>query len=570
MNASQIERDSRALKPKKLPQFLAILLVIVLPMVLTQTTNAQDQSGEAYGEDYGNQSGDAYDEEMQDSLGDSYGGDSYGGGSSQRGRTAASGPGSSPRQAAAGMLQGQFASLMGDLAPLMSNSAQFAGVSTGPVLGGDAENAYRGGNYELALQLYYAHMVTEFDEARVNLQTVKYSSLLRRPVWQIRWGVSYAVHGDVSADPSPIFAGKTPQGSPRNGRGNSRGGGQNQGDDLNEYDEEAGRGGQGGRGGGGRGGQQGREEEMEEYEDEMSMEFGGGGGESDVSMSLALAPKRSMLDPTANATLEKYLGLVSQTVAQEFSTRYQQGDFGNAMCTLAAPVADLEDEAGGPPARGESRQPQGRPRGAIDDLLDSSPEGATLWIPGVSFLGEGDSKSTIQSAKGVGIELLLHFDVALKVDRNEKVKNTARCRLFNVATGKSLASSKGMDSLEIEQLAQVGRSNETTYVKDGLASIFLVMDRQVKAIDMPKLSPEVAKRRVATLLSATGPRRLRALAEIRLYQAQGLLKPEEVELAFHIMGGQEGLSIMHGPNEEKLKTAREWAVRALPRASDDS
>ena len=96
-----------------------------------------------------------------------------------------------------------------DLNKLFAPDSQLAMIDAGPVLSVEAEHAYQSGNYPLALELFYGHMVTEYDQARVSLQTVNYSKLLRRPVWQTRFGVSFTVRGEIDADPQPVKEGKT-------------------------------------------------------------------------------------------------------------------------------------------------------------------------------------------------------------------------------------------------------------------------------------------------------------------------------------------------------------------------
>ncbi len=56
----------------------------------------------------------------------------------------------------------------------------------------------------LARELMFGHMATEYKDAIVAIQSVKYSALLRRPIWNIRFGISMAVRGDDAVDPKPI------------------------------------------------------------------------------------------------------------------------------------------------------------------------------------------------------------------------------------------------------------------------------------------------------------------------------------------------------------------------------
>ncbi|MDB4633762.1 hypothetical protein OAG76_00005, partial [Rubripirellula sp.] len=80
----------------------------------------------------------------------------------------------------------------------------------------------------------------------------------------------------------------------------------------------------------------------------------------------------------------------------------------------------------------------------------------------------------------------------------------------------------------------------------------------------PALTPEIARRRVEALVGSPQSRSLRTLAEVRMYQAKNLLTAEEVEAVFDIVGGAEGLLMLHGPQGEKLEMARQWALQSLP------
>ncbi len=108
------------------------------------------------------------------------------------------------------------------------------------------------------------------------------------------------------------------------------------------------------------------------------------------------------------------------------------------------------------------------------------------------------------------------------------------------------------------------RQGERAYVEEQLGNLFAILDREVKVIDLPKLSPEVARIQVARLISGPRARTLRTLAEIRLYQAQGLITESEVEAAYDIIGGVDALMLLHGPLDERLAMARQWAVDSQP------
>ncbi len=522
-----------------------ILASLTLPLATGIPASAQDDF-EMMDEDYDMDMED-FDMDEEEMMMDDY--DMMG----SRGRSSRSG---NVQQVLAEAQQNALFSMVAnmDLSPL-SASPESLGLSieAGPELRGDAEKAYQSGNYPAALQLHFAHMVTEFEQAHAQLKTVKYSKLLRRPVWQIRWGVSYAVRGEAeSSDPSPIEEGKTPR---------MIGGPGGFGDDMGMEEEM------------GMDSDMGMEEEMMAMEEEMMMDMeeemmmdmdAGGRGRPQASpVSAPTTVTRTMLSESAKSQMDKYLGLVAKVVEEKFSERYRQGAFGPALCNVSTAPAEAEAPNGRPVREAANPTAVTSLKGPVDDLLAESPEMLPMWIPGVMFLGATDSKSALQDAKLDRIDLLLHFDITLKTNRNQQTQNISRCRLMSVSTGKPLASSKTLDSYEVAQLARAGRTGERAYVEEQVANLFTVIDNHVKAADMPKLTAEIAKRRVGTLLSASPSDRLRALAEVRLYQAQGLLNAADVETAFEIVGGQEGLAILHGPLSQKLSIAREWVIRAL-------
>ncbi|MGB7347036.1 MAG: hypothetical protein WBD20_22620 [Pirellulaceae bacterium] len=513
----------------------------------------QSQSADTdYGADYGGEMDDMY-MEMDDSMGRD------GGYPSSRGTAKGGDPNLARMEVAQEALQSMLTSM--DLSPL-SAPAESIGVNiqAGPELRNDAETAYKSGNYPAAMQIFFSHMVTEYDQARVALQTVKYSRLLRRPVWQIRWGVSYMVRGEEGVtDFSPILAGKT---TPMQNGNGGRPGMDNEDMGMSDYPgSETDYSGSGSD-----------DMEMEmgmEMEMEMGMSdpMGRGGPNRGANSPMALAPvSRKMLDDGASEQMNKYLGLVAEVVEREFTKRYRQSDFGTALNGVAATGPENAEPVPAAHPGTKAALPTTSLRGPVDELLARCPETATLWTPGLMFFGQTESKEAIEAARLDQVDFLLHFDVILKVNRNQQTQNISRCRLISTATGKSLTVSKPMDSLEVSQLVRAGRTSEQSYVEEQLANLFMVIDRDIKTTEMPKLTAEIAKKRVGTILSASPENRLRALSEVRLYQTQELLTVEDVATAFEILGGEEGLALLYGPLEQKMSIAREWVVAGLGRS----
>tara|TARA_R110002049_G_scaffold2750_2_gene21662 strand:- start:518808 stop:520151 length:1344 start_codon:yes stop_codon:yes gene_type:complete len=382
-----------------------------------------------------------------------------------------------------------------DFSPLVIDpDAEPVEIKSGPLLLGDAGKVLQDGDLPLAMELFFAHTVAEYEHAKEPLSAVRFSQQLRRPVWQIRWGVSMALRGGELEDANPIGQSSS--------RGSSRG----------------------------------RNGEAEE--------------------------------PSPSEILEMAMGLVATTVAEEFETRFRSGTFGTALSLIGTEPPE-EPAANQPRPRSSRGGDEPEPEVvAPPSILESGPSAAPIWVPGIVYLGEGASADRTEMARAMGIDFLLHFDVALKTGREDNVENTSRCRVIQVGDGRILGVSKGIDKDEAERYSRGGRGNEADYVKDQLTLILAIMDQKANVSEMPTLTKDIAKKRVGMLLSASrlpGASRpsLRTLAEIRLYQSLGLLDSSEVDSAFDYIGGADALFLLYGPLDQKLDRARQWAIDAL-------
>jgi hypothetical protein len=442
----------------------------------------------------------------------------------------------------------------------------------------DAEQAFQAGNQAMALELIFGHMATEYNDAQFDLQNVRYSALLKRPVWNIRWGISLSLRGDEASDPQPIREGATPSrrvasggGRGQFGRGEGSGeydGAYEESMSMEDYD-----------------GQSDRQMEMEmemqmqsemedygqdAYGEQMQQMMRGRGGPRRPEGPTI--PERKMLSEEAQETLDKYLGLVAKIVSEEFNKRFQGGDFG-PLFTSVTPPAPVENERGNPARGAAPVAVQPSMSLALNDALTEAGDPAyPMWQPGIVFLGEAVASDEILAvAKQANIDLVLHFDVILRKGRNEAVQNLSRCRLLQVSPpvdsqGRSrhlVVTSKAMDSNEAQQFAAAGRMDEREYVTEQLSTLFSIIDENVKVVDLPQLPAEVAKRRIGTIISGSDAKSLRTLAEIRFYQSKNLINESEVEAAFEIVGGQEGLLLLYGPTAERIETARRWAIESV-------
>ncbi|MEP5991655.1 hypothetical protein [Rhodopirellula bahusiensis] len=494
-----------------------------------------------------------YDSQMEDQgMGDPYGesgyGSGYGGQSNSGGGNLAPSP----------MVMLQVFRL--DWSPLTERvqqvftnaTASQQPVALGPVLRNEAHVAYRYGNLPLALQLFHGFIARGSDAAEQQMDQIKFSKHFRKPLWHLRVGVSLGVHGDSSTtDPSPITSSGSSNGMGRGDMGMDAGmmemdmamgnpgpgmeGAMRDGmgmDDMSMgemdmYAEDMGMGGPGmGMGGPGMGGR--------------GMGMPGRGGRN--RNAAAMAPKAEMTDSEVNSRMEKFLGLVAESVKTGLSKRISDGKFGHALTDV-----ERESTTQGHTVNGDS----------VDDAAQS------MWIPSVLFVGEGNSRDTIKTAHNLELDLLFHFDVGLKENRVGAVSNISRVKVLDARTGKTLVSSGPMENTEVERMNRVGRGSASSYVDEQLKSLWAVVDERLTLSDLPTLSPEVARKRVAQVLGDSSMTPLRKLAEIRYYGYRGWLTEEEVEQAFEITGGPDAMKVLHGSDTQAIEAIHELVVEAV-------
>ncbi len=321
----------------------------------------------------------------EDLYGDSYGGGGYGGG--YGGQSPRSRPSGTPESDALQTYAGALTSLAGqlDFSPLFSPTQEIV-VESGPVLHREAEQAFAAGHHGLARELAFGHMTTEYEEAIQALKSVKYSPLLRRPVWNIRWGVSMFVRGEEGVlDPQPIREGATPS------RRNLAGGGQGQedyGDQMQDMEM--------------------RDQEMErQMQMEMERDMGDMGDMGDgrsaaapKQSNLPVIPERKMLNDEARETLDKMLGLVVLVAGEEFEKRFRRGDYGAVLTTVSAPEP-VEPSRNG--VRPQSAPPTRPTMGTeLNDALTDAAEPLPMWQPSIVYLGTGTPDEIFARAFGPG------------------------------------------------------------------------------------------------------------------------------------------------------------------------
>ncbi|TWU66318.1 hypothetical protein V7x_18820 [Crateriforma conspicua] len=495
-------------------------------------------SAQGYGEDDGEEDY-GYGEEEEYGYGDEYM-DGYGSSSSRGGSTSE----------ILTAMQTQFNSEidMTDLAGLFGPSAG-GSVNAGPELLNQARSAYMSGNLPVAMKLYHAHLAAEYDQAQDEIAKLRLSKLLSRPVWNIRFGVSMMVRGDIEEGYNPISA---------NMRTASSGG--YGGDDYGYGDE-------GGYGGDGYGGEEDYGYGDEEPDYGYGDEYGGGSGMDAYGSG---GPGRNqppprvveMLSGTVDARFKEVIGSVSEMFAQRFAEHYKAGHFGAALADVTPPPKKENNRGGYGGRRGEEPEPEAQY--AITDEFSPNTD-YPLWQPGLLFIGEGEHESMLDKATEAGCDFLFHFDVAIRLEGKKPPRNICRCRLYHVGSGKAFAASGAFDNYEVmasKQRRGRGRQQSedydpgTAHINDSLDQLFATIKLKLVTADMPELSEKAAEYRVSKLLSGDPGQVLERLAEIRAYQSRGLLNEDDVAKAYQIIAGNDGLTLLYGSDEAKMEVVQ--------------
>ncbi|MCC9640861.1 hypothetical protein LOC71_01140 [Rhodopirellula sp. JC740] len=505
-------------------------------------------------EEYGMGSGDPY--------GDGGYGSGYGGPSSSGGR----GPAGPPPMAMFELFQPDWSPLGERVQQIFTSTRPSGPVALGPVLRNEAHVAYRYGNLPLALQLFHGYLARGSEHAEEQMDKVLFSKHFRKPLWHLRVGVSLGLHGDTeTSDPSPISG---------SGTSNRMNDGMGMDDMAMGMEAEmmgmaAGMGaameagmreGMAAMAGEMQGGMEEMGMGMDDLYAEDGMGMGGPGmgppgmggpgmgvpgmrGPRGGNLGMAAAPKAEMTDAELDSRMQRYLGLVAETVKSGLSKRIKDGKFGHALVDVAP-----ESTTQGHTVNGDSVDAANNP----------------MWIPSVQFVGEGNFRDTVKNAHYAGLDLLFHFDVGLKENRMGVVSNVSRLKVLDARSGKTLVSSGPMDNTEVERMARVGRGSPSAYVDEQLKSLWSVVDERLTLSSLPDLSPEVTRKRVAQVLGDSALTPLRKLAEIRYYGYRGWLTPDEVEQAFEITGGADAMKILHGSDTQAIEAIHELV--ALPKS----
>ncbi|MEM6780158.1 MAG: hypothetical protein AAF670_21075 [Planctomycetota bacterium] len=433
-----------------------------------------------------------------------------------------------------GPLMGVFKGMdIGSLAMTTPNEE----VQAGPKLARQARDLYQIGRPLAAKELMFGHMAAEYEDSTSVINSAKYSKALRRPVWTISFGLSIAVRGDQVKDFNAIKEGRRASFA-SNGRGGPEDFGRQ--DFGQQFD----------------GPPDGFNPDAE-MQAAMAAEFGGGrpgfgGAAANTAAPLNPGATGTMIDESAKPFVQERLGLVETVFSEEFDKRFSGGNFGTLFSDIEPPEGE---KVGG-------RQTEPEPvtiTGPLGDLVSEMESDPTpMYQPGLIYLGEMESDESLEIAKSRGLDFIFHIDLSVKENRVTGIDNNSRIRLLHVGSGKSLINTKPLRNRDT--LAGRGAADTRVYVTDQMSGMWDWIDRELKLVNLPELSTEVAERRIGQLIASSTDESLRTLAEIRLYESTGAFDAEKSANLMAIAAGNMGLTVVHGPMEEKLNIVHQMAT----------
>jgi len=473
------------------------------------------------------------------------------------------GPGGRPSQPGMqGLMMSAGGSYLSSIAEFLNRPLSPGAVKFQPTLAEEAALAFHYGDQRKALALFHAHVIAERESASEGLEAIRYNPLARRPAWAIRIGVSLhpRVPDALADDPQPIREGDVAT-TPANNRGGAPGrgrgrGGQMAGGSAGMEMNEPGMAGMAGASGVGMagmgalgmpgGGMAGMEGEGMMGADGMMMGsegmMGAAGGQP--------AKAAPMVNPAiaaaaaADKALESHLGMITDLVKSQVTSRFNAGKFGTVLPRLAAKGTALAENA--------AKNGMALPAPANGPIL--------MWVPGVDFVGTGDVNSMIEKCRENDVDILLHFDVIVKETRAEP-QYDARCRLINCASGENISVSKAINKRDV-LLAARKRSNAAV-IAELMQPVFDGLDTKVIAMPMPPLQPQHAVSRVDTLLAKPDVARPDNLAEVAMFHHKRLIDDDQFEQVMFFAAGENGLRLLYASPDDRAELGKSLVERQL-------
>lgn len=174
-------------------------------------------------------------------------------------------------------------------------------------------------------------------------------------------------------------------------------------------------------------------------------------------------------------------------------------------------------------------------------------------VPGLTYLGTGDTSDLIDQAAQEGFDCIVIFEVKVEKSRVGVVQNNCKAKLYRAGEKKSIAVSDELNNVDVSKKMQKG---EDDVIKKSMTRFLNKLDEAVALGDMPPaISQEAFKKsRLPTLESKGGKNPLATLAELKFWASKGFLTPEELSSAFSKVASGEAAGKLLGSDADARKS----------------
>jgi hypothetical protein len=253
--------------------------------------------------------------------------------------------------------------------------------------------------------------------------------------------------------------------------------------------------------------------------------------------------------------------LVIQPLVQRLEGQVADGDYGDwSGLTGGAKDGSLPAGAAAPAAVAAPGPAAGLP-------APGAAGGSIAAVgPAISMLGSADAEKALQLAAKEGLDVVVLGLTTIKpaVARAPE-QSSITLRLLDVATHKMLWDSRPLSDTKVHSAKQQASGAKAAGKKaakskdpgdpagDLLDELLHYAQTNLKLIEMPAITAEVANKRAGWLADQEYSNPLPALLELRYYQWKQLLTAEETAGVYaKILGDQDGPKLAKGSDRERL------------------
>ena len=150
------------------------------------------------------------------------------------------------------------------------------------------------------------------------------------------------------------------------------------------------------------------------------------------------------------------------------------------------------------------------------------------------------------------------IDVKLRVNTsNGLVTNESTLSLLDAKTQKKIHTTKKFNNITIQMARDEGKEDG---VDKEMEALFVAIDTNFAMTDLPAaLTPDVAAKRVASLVAEKRENPLPVLAEARMYHQKGMLDESTLFATYEeVLGVDFGRLLATGEEEDKKRALARW------------